>query len=65
MAEALFATIHLAVVGLVVVTHQVEDTVENQDAHLVAKRAAEAARIALGHGWGDGNIPEIFFRSAI
>src|SRR5579864_6042026 len=57
-----FPAFHLAVVGFVVVAHQVENTVKDKNAHLVIKGATKAARVSFRHRRGDGNIADILRR---
>src|SRR4029077_5717554 len=58
-AEALLAAVHPAVVGFVIVTHQMENSMKYKNPHFFAEGAAEAAGVAPCDGRRDGNISEI------
>jgi hypothetical protein len=55
----MFAAVHLARVGFVIVAEQVQDAVENEDAHFVIEGAAEALRVAACDRGRDGDVSEI------
>jgi hypothetical protein len=44
-AKTHFSPVHLAVVGFVIVSHQMKNSVKNEDAHLIVKVAPEAPGI--------------------
>ena len=58
-AEALLAAIHLAGIGFMIVAHQVQDAMKDQDAHFVVQGASEAAGVAARDVGSNGDIPEI------
>jgi hypothetical protein len=58
-AKLTLAAIHLAFVGLVIVAHQVEHSVEDEDAHFVVEGAAELLRVAPRNRGSDGDVAEM------
>ena len=57
--ERVFAPVHLAHVGFVIVSHQVQNAMKDEDAHLLVEGASETTRVALGDGGRDSDIAEI------
>jgi len=53
------APVHLTRIGLVIVTQQVQQTVQNQCTQFIAQLTAEAAGVSLRHGRGDSDITPI------
>ena len=53
------AAVHLAAVGFVIVAHQVKHAMKNQDAHLLAERPPEAARVPPRDRRSDRDVSEI------
>lgn len=53
------APVHLTHIALVIVTHQVQQTVQNQCTQFIAQLMAEAAGVSLRHSWGDSDITQI------
>src|ERR1700722_13026308 len=58
-AQKAFAAIHLALICFVIVAHQVQNSMEYQDAHFGGEGAAEAAGIFAGDGGSDSDVAEV------
>src|SRR3984957_10893617 len=58
-AKTHFSPVHLAVVGFVIVSHQMKDSVKNQDAHLIVKVASKASGILTRNGRRNGDVAPI------
>jgi hypothetical protein len=57
--ETLLATVHFAAVGLVVVTHQMKNPVQDEDVHLPDQRPTEGARVPAGNRRRNSDIAKI------
>ena len=58
-AKQALAALHLAGIGFVIVAHQMQDAVKDQDAHFGFECAAEARGIRASDGRSDGDVAEI------
>src|SRR2546425_1031835 len=58
-AQAALHAVHLAAVGLVIVTQQMENAMQNQNAEFEGQRAAQAARVAPSGLRRNGDVAEI------
>ena len=54
-----FPPIHLAVVGFVIVSHQVKNSVKNEDAHLIVKVAPKAPGILPRNGGRNSDVTPV------
>ena len=58
-AQLALAPVHLAGIGFVIVSHQVQHAMKNEDTHLLVECAAEAKRVAPRHSRSDRDIAQI------
>src|SRR5579862_5553045 len=62
--EFLLDAIHLPVIPLVIIPHQVQNTVQDEDAQFFAERAAVFAGVALGGFGSNGDVAQEELRGA-
>lgn len=58
-AKTHFSPVHLAVVGFVIVSHQMKNSVKNEDAYLIVKVTSEAPSILSRNSGRNGNVTPV------